>query len=247
MLPDLQALMANLHTAVNSAKRVGKGKTGSLNIGYGSLTLMNSVFRATIKQFRESYPDVSLSLVELPTHEQPRALADKRIHAGFMHFGPGRTLLRKKRNAGESSQDDTVLDWINIQEGGLGVVMPKEHRLARKKAVTLVDLKEEQFVVVPQGSISPGYGPLFALCQEVGYEPQIVQEVGTIASQLNLISVGMGIGLIATGRNFSYPSDLVVLPLNEVSYSTSFVFAWVKGENSPALDRMIEIIAALSK
>jgi DNA-binding transcriptional LysR family regulator len=208
---------------------------------------MNSVFKATIKQFRESYPDVSLSLVELPTHEQPRALADKRIHAGFMHFGPGRTLLRKKRNEGESSQDDTVLDWINIQEGGLGVVMLKDHRLARKKAVTLVDLKEERFIVVPQGSISPGYGPLFALCQEVGFEPQIVQEVGTISSQLNLISVGMGIGLISTGRNFSYPSDLVVLPLNEVSYSTSFVFAWVKGENSPALDRMIEIIAALSK
>lgn len=247
LLPDLQVIMRDLNQAFVKAKRVGQGKTGSLNIGYGSLTLMNSLFRAAIKQFRESYPEVTLSLIEISTPEQPRAFAEKKIHGGFMHFGPSRKLLRERRGEGEAPQDETVLDWVPIQTGGLGVAMPKEHRLARRKSVTLEDLADEQFVVVPQSSSTPGYGPLFALCQKAGFEPNIVQEVSNNATQLNLITVGMGIGLITTGRNFIYPASLSVVPLSGIDYTTSFIFGWVKGESDPVLDRMIEIIKDLAK
>lgn len=82
LLPELQALMTDLSQAIVKAKRVGQGKTGSLNIGYGSLTLMNSLFRTAIKQFRELYPEVTLSLLEMPTPEQPRALAEKKSMRG---------------------------------------------------------------------------------------------------------------------------------------------------------------------
>ena len=73
-----------------------------------------------------------------------------------------------------------------------------------------------------------------------------MQEVGTISTQLNLISVGMGIGLAVVGKKFSYPAGLAVVPLKEVNYSTSFVFAWVKGQKDPTLDRMLDIVKKLS-
>ena len=247
LLPKLQAVMTDLTEALVTAKRVGQGKTGTLNIGYGSLTLMHSLFRASVKRFHELYPDVTLSLFEMSTTDQPRALAEGKIHAGFMHFGPGRALLRKRRGEGETAQDDTVLDWVRIQTGGLGVAVPKEHRLANRKSLALADLAGEPFVVVPRSTSSPGYGPLYELSQKAGYEPQIVQEVGTIATQLNLISVGMGIGLVVTGRHFTYPPTLSVIPLEDVNYTTTFLFGWVKGQKDPALDRMIEIIKSLAK
>lgn len=113
--------------------------------------------------------------------------------------------------------------------------------------MTLEDLADEQFVVVPSSSSSPGYGPLFALCQKAGFEPSVVQEVSNNATQLNLITVGMGVGLITTGRNFIYPASISVVPLSGISYTTSFIFGWVKGESDPALDRMIEIIKDLAR
>ena len=246
LLPQLQAVMKDLEEALVMTKRVGQGKTGSLNIGYGSLTLQHSLFRAVVKQFHESYPDVTLSLFELRTPEQPRALAEGRIHAGFMHFGPGRELLRKKRDDSEEAQDQSVLDWIRIQNGGLGVATSIDHPIARRKSATIADLANEQFVVVPRSSASPGYGPLYALCKKAGFEPRIVQEVGTISTQLNLISVGMGIGLVPTGRNFTFPPNVSVKPLEDVNYATTFIFAWIKGQKDPAVDRMIEIIKTLS-
>lgn len=247
LLPQIQGLLNQLSEALVLTQRVGQGKSGTLSIGYGSLTLLNTIFRAAIKQFKESYPDVTLALHEISTTDQFRALADGKINAGFMHFGPGRVKVRKDPGSSVMRQDETVLEWFTIQPGALGAALPTEHRLAQRKSVTLADLAAERFVVVPQSVSSPGYGPLYALCQQAGFEPNVVQEVRTISTQLNLISVGMGIGLAVTGRNFVYPTGITVVPLQDVTHPTEFVLAWVKGSMDPLLERLLDIIKVLAK
>jgi DNA-binding transcriptional LysR family regulator len=206
---------------------------------------MHPLFRAAVKQFRQSYPDVTLTLVEAASGDQPKALAAGRIQAGFMHFGPRAAVLRKRRSG--EAQDEAVLDWFRIQNFGLGVAVPSDHPLAQRKNVELAELAPEQFIVVPGASRSPAFGVVHALCQKAGFEPQIVQEVSTVTSQMNLVSVGMGIALVPTGRGFHYPSGVTVLPLEHVNYSTTFIFGWVKGKKTPALERMIDIVQALAQ
>lgn len=247
LLPQFQRAMNDLQQAVVLAKRVDAGKTGTLNIGYGSLTLLHPIFRAAVKRFREACPDVTLSLLEIATSEQPRALADRRIHAGFMHFGPEAAGGRAMDPARDSAQEGIELARLRIQSGGLGVVLPVEHALAHRKSLALAELRDEQFVVVPRSSVSPGYGPLFALCQKAGFQPRIVQEVGSIASQLNLVSVGIGIGLTVTGKDFHYPASLAVVPLKDVNYTTNFALGWIRGRTEPVLDRFVELVKELSK
>jgi DNA-binding transcriptional LysR family regulator len=246
LLPQFQMIMNDLSQAVAMVKRVGQGKTGALNIGYGSLTLLHPLFRAAIKRFNETCPDVTLSLFEIPSAEQPKALAEGKIHAGFMHFGPKAVLRRARRGAGAVPQDDGALERLRIQSGGLGVVVPHDHALASRKSVSLAELCKERFVVVPNSSVSPGYGPLHALCEKAGFQPRIVQEVGSIASQLNLVSVGMGIGLTVTGKNFTYPVSLAVIPLKDVNYTTTFALGCVKGRCEPLLERLVEIVKELA-
>ena len=246
-LPKVQSVMIELNDSLAMARRVGQGVTGRLSLGYGSLTLLHSLFRAAIKEFRDTYPDVTLSLVEIPTADQYKALAEGRIQAGFMHLSPDSALIHKKKGDALRGQEAIVLDWFRIQNGVLGVVVPSDHRLARRKSVSLKELAAESFVVVPRASTSPGYGLIHWLCQKAGFEPHIVQEVSTTVSQLNLISVGMGIGLVASGKHFAYPPGVIVLPLHDVDYVTNFVFGWIKGQRDPVLDHMIDIVKALAK
>lgn len=247
LLPHFVRVIDELRESLAIAKRVGQGKTGTLAIGYGTLTLMHSIFRAAVKQFRESYPDVTLSLIEMSADVQSRAIAEEKIQARFMHIGPSSSSIRKRHTEIISSRDGTVLDVIHIQESRLGVAVSSDHRLATRDFVSFSELANEQFIIDPRTTSSPNYGQLYTLCQKAGFEPNVVQEVGSIASQLNLISCGMGIGLIVMGKGFSYPNSLSVVPLRDVDYPINFVFGWVKGKKDPTLDRMIEIVASLAK
>lgn len=241
LLPQLQSIMNDLANALATAKQVGEGKIGSLNIGYGSLTLLHPLFRAVVKTLHETVPGLTISLSEIPTSLQLKALAEGKIHAGFMHFGP-KGVFSRKGSGTRIPTEEVVLDYLKIQSGGLGAVVPRDHRLATKKSVCLAELANEEFVVVPASSVTPGYGLLYSLCQKAGFEPRIVQEVNSIASQLNLVSVGMGIGLTVVGKQFAYPPGCVVIPLSDVNYTTNFVLGWVKGHSDPALSRLIEIV-----
>lgn len=240
---DVKAVMSSLTEAVLAAKKIGDGKSGNLNVGYGTLTLHNDLFRASIQEFKRSNPDVSLGLVELPTYEQGKALADGRIHVGFMHFGEMLPAAKSRRQlAILPSQDASVLDWFTIESGNLGVIMEKGHRLASRKHLSALDLADEGFIVVPNSSASPGYGTLYALCHQAGFEPRIAQEVDSIGSLLNLVSVDMGIGLCIAGKHFVYPNRLRIVPLRGVAYSASFVVAWMKGRHEPLVQSLLDAV-----
>lgn len=244
LLPDVKAVMHMLTDAFAAAKKISEGKSGSLSIGYGTLTLHNELFRASIKRFKEAHRDVSLTLVELPSQEQPKALAEGRIQAGFMHFGS--KSAGKRRKALLPTQDETVLEWHVIGTGKLGVVMEKGHALAREKALGLEELAHERFIVVPNSLASPGHGMLHALCQQAGFEPQVVQEVDTISSMLNLVSVDMGVGLCVIGKHFAYPPQLRVIPLRRADYETRFAIGWLKGRRDPLVDALVDVVKAVS-
>lgn len=243
-LPQIQALMTDLGQAVAMTRQVGEGRVGALNIGYGSLTLLHPLFRAAVKAFHEHCPDVTLSLVEVPSHAQSKALAEGRIDAGFMHFSDrqGRGGARPRNVL---AQEATVLEHLKIQREGLGLVVPADHRLAKRKSVPLTELVDERWVVIPNSTVSPGYGPLFALCQKAGFEPKVVQEVHSITTLLNLVSVGVGIGLSVTGKGFVFPPSLSVLKIEAVTYPSTFALCWVKGGMEPPLARFVEIVKSL--
>jgi DNA-binding transcriptional LysR family regulator len=246
LLPHFVRVIDELRESLAIAKRVGQGKTGTLAIGYGTLTLMHSIFRAAVKQFRESYPDVTLLLVEMSADLQSRAIANEKIQARFMHVGPSSDPIRKRHTEIISSRDGSVLDVIHIQENMLGVAVSTDHRFATKEFVRFDELADEQFIIDPRSTSSPNYEQLHTLCRKFGFEPNVVQEVGTIASQLNLISCGMGIGLVVMGKGFSYPSSLSIVQLKGVDYPIDFVFGWVKSRKDPTVDRMIEIVSSLA-
>jgi DNA-binding transcriptional LysR family regulator len=249
LLPELKRITNDVDEAMALARRVSQGKSGRLDIGYGALTLMHSLFCQAVKGYHQVCPDVTLALLELPGADLPCALAEKRIDGAFMHFGPARTLPGKDGSLpswGTLDRKDLTLEWVPIQTSRVGIVVPLDHQLAQRNSVSLADLACEDLVDAPRSSSSLRQGAIRKMCQNAGFEPRVVQEVETVPALLNLVSARVGIGFAVSGANFTYPAGLRVVPLSDVPEPATFVFAWTKQRGSPALDRMIDVIRALA-
>jgi len=235
LLPRLKAVLTDLESALHSTQNVSADKEGVLTLGYGPLTLLHPLFRATVKRLHEACPELTLLLREVSTSAQLHALTHGKIDAGFMHLGPSAARRR-----------EPALERLRIQVGGLGAVLPCGHPLAGRRDVSLAELRGEDFVLVPKSSVSPGYGALMALCLAAGFEPRVAQLAASTPTQLNLVAVGLGIGLTVAGPAFDFPAAVSVVPLNDVRYPTTFALGWLKGASTPALGRLRAVVREMA-
>src|SRR5687768_4355925 len=132
-LDDVRELLAELDRSVASAKRVARGESGWLGIGFvGSATY--AVLPAALQRFRKDHPDVELVLRELVTAKQAQALREGRIHVGLAR----------------PAIDEEGIDSEVILHEPLVAALPDSHRLARKAGIRVEDLAAEPFILFPR-------------------------------------------------------------------------------------------------
>ncbi|APZ55278.1 LysR substrate-binding domain-containing protein [Salipiger abyssi] len=234
---DLRILMSDLGRAVETTRRIGSGKTGNINVGYGSLSLLHPAFRATVKGVRRQYSEIDISLHEMPSSRQIPAVRAGRLDAGFVYVPEG-SAWPPGTVSDFMAIDD--LDSLELDLGGLAVAMPSDHPLAAQAAVRLQDLANDGLIVVQRSNVTPRLTQLETMCLAEGFSPRVIQEVGNIATQVNLISVGMGIGIVVNSPRMSYPDSVRILPLIGVDLPVRFTLIWRRGAIEPTLATFIE-------
>ncbi|MEZ5650001.1 MAG: LysR substrate-binding domain-containing protein [Burkholderiaceae bacterium] len=227
-------VLSDLSQAVETAKRIGHGKLGQLVVGYGSLSLLHPLFRRAVKQFGSEYPDTEIALREMPSSAQIDAVRAGSLDAGFVYVALDRGEPKTSVPQAGAIKD---LDSLELQEGGLGVALPLDHPLAKRKSLVLSDLVDEGFIVVRRSLMNPYFS----------FVPKIVQEVSNIATQVNLISVGMGVGLVVSSADLQYPQNIRVLPLRGIEYISQFRLIWRADQVNPILDNFVDTMRRLVK
>lgn len=234
LLKHARVLLDDLSQAVALTKRIGQGKSGLLNIGYGSLSLLHPLFRDAVKQVGIQYPDAELALHEMPSSAQVEAIRAGKLDAGFVYVaGDGGNTSSAVPGFGSIEG----LSFVEIEQGALAVAMPPDHPLATRDSLQMADLEDEDFVFVRRSILS----------RDFGFAPRIVQEVSNIATQINLISVGMGIGLVVSSPGLRWPPTVRVTPLNPNGHVSQFNLAWRPGAVEPLLEHFIGIVRDLAK
>jgi DNA-binding transcriptional LysR family regulator len=250
LLSRTRRVLGDLTQALELTKRVGAGKAGVLNVGYGSLTLLHPIFRAAIKQVHSEYPEVTLSLYEIPTRDQLAGLRAGHLHAGFTHSAAPDLVTAARGSRGLKTLFDENGEFarLPIASGKLAVALPLGHPLTANRSLKLSELANEDFVDVPLSSVSPRYGRLATACMAAGFEPRVVQEVTNVVTQLNLVSVGMGVGIVVALPGVSYPTNIKVVPLRGLNYATTFQLMWSKQQRmEPVLLQFINVVQQLAK
>jgi DNA-binding transcriptional LysR family regulator len=188
-----------------------------------------------IARFRERHPDVALTLAEgEPEEIAPRLRAGEFDLALLFEF-PSATERHGARLRTQVLLEDPML-----------VALPAEHALAGKPALTLADLRDEDWVQT--SASSPCARHVVRSCLAAGFEPEVTFESDDYETVQGLVASGVGVALIPRLALTRVHSGVVVRALAPKPPSRRVVAATLAAAGvAPAAGTMIEILAEVAE
>lgn len=219
--------LQQVEQTVHFAQRTGRGEIGNLSVGLTGPAL-SSLLPQVMSRFRQEYQGVNLTLNEMRTNLQVEALLQGQLHVGLLH-----TPL----------YTDSLATQVIYREN-LVLVLPTSHRLAHpvEMTVSLRDLAGEPFIFFPRKIGPIFYDRIISMFQQVGYSPNIVQEVIPQRSILSLASIGVGLTLMQKSLSTIGHSGVVFRELLEPTPELELALAWHPKSTHPALQNFLRLV-----
>lgn len=188
-----------------------------------------------IARFRARHPDVSLTLAEgEPEEIAPRLRAGEFDLALLFEF-PG---VRERPGSG--------LSIAQLLIDPMHVALPAQHRLATKPALTLADLRDQDWVQT--SASSPCARHVVRSCLAAGFEPHVTFESDDYETVQGLVAAGVGVALIPRLALSRVHPGIVVRELAPRSPARKVVTATMNGPGvAPAATTMIKVLGEVAR
>jgi DNA-binding transcriptional LysR family regulator len=193
-------ILAHLDAAEAELAAVAGGRGGELRMA-SFPTAGATLMPLAIASFRSSYPEVSLSLAEGEPEEIEPRLRDGEFDLAllFEFRGTGGEL-----GAGTRS--------VELLEDPMSLALPRGHRLAREKRITLADLAEEAWVQTSERSACARH--VVRSCRAAGFTPRVSFESDDYLTVQGLVAAGVGVALIPRMALSSVDYDIEIRELH---------------------------------
>jgi DNA-binding transcriptional LysR family regulator len=168
--------------AAERAQEAAKGERGRLVIGsLGAATI--SFLPGALSRFREKYPLVEVTPIQMNNRAQVEAVLNGSIMLGFGYYG----------YALEEDEQEEVCTQL-VLRSPLEIVAPKNRRFPKGAVPNLKDFRHDKFL-----SLAPDYSFgyeqwLRELCKRLGgFEPDIAATADSPDSLIGLVAAGRGV------------------------------------------------------
>ncbi|HEY2437338.1 MAG TPA: LysR family transcriptional regulator [Solirubrobacteraceae bacterium] len=188
-----------------------------------------------VADFRAGYPGIALTLAEgEPEEIAPRLKAGEFDLALLFEF------------AGVRERPSLGLRPTNLLDDPMHVALPAEHPLARKRALRLIDLRDEDWVQT--SASSPCARHVVRSCLAAGFEPNVTFESDDYETVQGLVAAGVGVALIPRLALTHVHAGVVVRALAPRSPARQVIAATPGGPGgAPAAQAMIAILEEVAR
>jgi DNA-binding transcriptional LysR family regulator len=230
-LDNARAMLAQYEHTFEATRRAARGEQGRLLIGVPPTAPFHPLVPFSVRAFRETYPQVSLSMEELLRTELLDRLRNEQIDVAF--------LLTPMTEA------QGVVIHPLLTEPML-VALPMGHALARGARgapLALKALAEETFIVYAREHGPAIYDATIAACLEAGFSPRLGQEAPRITSALSLVAAGLGVSIV--------PASMQRMAMHGVAYrrlkgaaqpTAALQLATRRSETSPVVRNFVSLV-----
>lgn len=227
-LQEAKVLLAQADNLGLRAQQVARGASGELSIGFITVADYN-VLPPLLKQFRATYPNVTLRLREATTDIQLEALRGDKLDIGIV-LGP---------------VVDSRLSFQPILREPLVAALPASHRARKLAQVRVAQLAESPFILFPR-PLAPGlYDDIIGVCKRAGFSPTIGQEAIQMQTIVSLVSVGMGVALVPASLMHLRRTGVIYRPLKDKSPMVTTGLAWKLGNNAATIESFLRTATVL--
>ncbi|ELY5851274.1 LysR family transcriptional regulator [Cronobacter turicensis] len=226
-LADSRQILSEVEAAAVRAARLHNGETGELRIGFTSSAPFIRAISDTLSVFRRRYPDVHLQTLEINTRSQIAPLTEGRLDVG---------LLRNTPLPG-------TLAWQLVLREPLLALIPCDHPLAAREAVSLSELAGEPFVFFDPHVGTGLYDDILGLLHRYGVQPRITQEVGEAMTIIGLVAAGLGVSILPASFQRVRLEEMRWVRLQEPDAISEMWLVWARHrEQSAAAQRFISLL-----
>ncbi len=226
-LPEAREILDSVARLQQRAVLRARGDLGRLTIGIIS-SMAVTKFAGMLRSFQKNNPGIQISLTDHPSSWQLEALTAGKIDVGFLR---------------PPTEPPPLIKIRRLQREPMKLAVPSDHPFAVRKEVDWKDLSAEPIILVEPGITGPGYyDGFFRHCRSAGFEPLVQQYTMNVATQVWLVSAGLGIApmVIAVDIDRLAGISLVGLPKNAPIYETAM--AWRESDTSAALRRFVDFV-----
>lgn len=221
---DAMKIVAQADATLAQLKRVGRGESGRITVGYVASAAYSGSLTESISSFRRGLPDIELQLVEMEMRQQLERIKDGEVDFGYI-----------RPPAPISSELSSMI----VLKEPLVVALPSAHRLAAKTAISLPDLHSDTFITPRQPSDIGFHANTLDACGEAGFKPKINATGRDFTTIASMIAVGIGIALVPKSLDCLRLPGVRYLPLLDNDVKTELAVVYRKNESNPAVKAFI--------
>jgi DNA-binding transcriptional LysR family regulator len=226
-LEDARRVLQQADRAEETARRVGRGELGCIELGYVASTAYAGILQEQVAVFRSAHPKVEINFHEVAMDLLPEMLDDGRIDVAFLRppmiYPPGVTSVTLLREP----------FVVAISDG---------NPLASRSCIDPADLEGATFVLPEQDA-----GTL-EVARRGGFDAALGPRPGSLTAVVILVSLGVGVAIVPSSLTRSVRIDRVAYrPLVQPSPMSEIAAAFRRNESAPATQSFIKQIRAAAR
>lgn len=197
-LGHMEHLMKVIENAQQEISEYLDPERGTVRIGFPSSMAAQMIPKA-VSGFRERYPAVHFQLQHGSYRELVDWVAKGDLNLAIMGPVP--------------QQEAQIKGTVLFQEKFVAL-LSADHPLAKKESLNLNELKEDLFVLFPEGFVLRDI--VVKACGNLGFQPKVAFEGDDLDAIKGLVSAGLGLTVlpeIALSEHIA--SSIVILPITE--------------------------------
>ncbi|MCU6761581.1 HTH-type transcriptional regulator gltC [uncultured Roseburia sp.] len=137
-----------------------------------------------------------------------------------------------------------TIDTRVLAHEKMGLLVNKKHPLAKKKCVTVKDIKKEKIIMTEPRWAGGSYEQMRLCCQEDGFEPNIVEEASSAAIHTMLVSMDRGCAFLPERIAVYDHRKCVMLHLTDSKQISHVSIGWKKKKEHTPLYYFIQLVCS---